>query len=106
MGSYRFCPGKSTSPSMRADLMKSFMRLKVLNTVLFPQPDGPMIAVIFLLSICRATFFTARKLPYRIFRLRASAAIKEVGFVLSKSIMFGTCMFDWYCLFILSQKWL
>ena len=33
-------------PSTRADSMRSFMRLKQRSTVVLPQPDGPMKAVI------------------------------------------------------------
>ena len=39
------------------------MRLKERSTVLLPQPDGPISAVILLRSICRLTSFTARKVP-------------------------------------------
>ena len=37
---------KSTRPSTRAMGMRSFIRLKQRNTVVLPQPDGPIMAVI------------------------------------------------------------
>ena len=46
-----FWPWKSTSPSARAVGTSSFMRLKERSMVLLPQPDGPMMAVIFWLDL-------------------------------------------------------
>jgi len=38
-------PSISTDPSTRAELMRSFIRLRHRRNVDFPQPDGPMSAV-------------------------------------------------------------
>ena len=40
------CRGSMSVPSTRAPSMRSFMRLKQRSTVVLPQPDGPMNAVI------------------------------------------------------------
>ena len=45
-GSYRSTPWNRIVPSTRADSMRSFMRLKQRSSVVLPQPDGPMKAVI------------------------------------------------------------
>ena len=42
---------------------QSFIRLKQRSTVVLPQPDGPMNAVIWFLRICRVTSRTARNAP-------------------------------------------
>jgi hypothetical protein len=42
---------------------RSFMRLKARSTVLLPQPDGPISAVIFCRLMLRLMSRTARKLP-------------------------------------------
>jgi hypothetical protein len=39
------------------------MRLKLRSTVLLPQPEGPISAVILFFSISKLTCFTARKAP-------------------------------------------
>ena len=41
-----FVPWKITSPSVRQPGIRSFIRLNERSTVLLPQPEGPMIAVI------------------------------------------------------------
>jgi len=40
------CPWYMIDPVTRAPGMRSFIRLKQRSTVLLPQPDGPIIAVI------------------------------------------------------------
>ena len=47
-------------PLHRAISMKSFIRLKQRSTVVLPQPDGPMNAVISCRRTCRFTSRTAR----------------------------------------------
>jgi hypothetical protein len=42
---------------------RSFMRLKLRSTVLLPQPDGPISAVILRRAILRPTSLTAWKPP-------------------------------------------
>ena len=46
------CRGSARVPSTRAPGMRSFIRLKQRSTVVLPQPDGPMNAVI---SCCRTS---------------------------------------------------
>ena len=48
---------------MRALSTRSFIRLKERSSVLLPQPDGPMRAVIRLRGTLSDTLRTARKLP-------------------------------------------
>ena len=43
--------------------MSSFIRLKQRMSVLLPQPDGPMIAVIFVGRMSMVTSLRARLLP-------------------------------------------
>ena len=55
--------GKSTvlrSLNRMNDLIKSFMRLRLRNTVLLPQPDGPIKPVILPFSIGIRLLLTAR----------------------------------------------
>ena len=47
------------SPVTRQPAMRSFMRFSERRNVDFPQPDGPMSAVILFLSIFKETFFSA-----------------------------------------------
>src|ERR671924_637414 len=49
---------------MRALSIRSFIRFKHRRNVVFPQPDGPISAVISLRAIGRVTSRTARKSPY------------------------------------------
>ncbi len=48
---------------MRAVFTRSFMRLKQRRIVLFPQPDGPISAVILLVGTAISTPSTASFLP-------------------------------------------
>ena len=48
---------------MRTPAIKSFIRLKQRNTVLLPQPDGPMMAVILFVGAFICTSRTAQKSP-------------------------------------------
>src|SRR5262249_33629665 len=50
----------------------SFIRLRQRSTVLFPQPEGPMKAVILLRSSGTRESRTARKLPYQMFSMSQS----------------------------------
>ena len=50
-------------PATRAPGITSCIRLSVRSTVVLPQPDGPMNAVIWWLWICRVTPRTARNAP-------------------------------------------
>ena len=50
-------------PVVLAVGINSFMRLKHRNSVLLPQPEGPMMAVIWLLGTSRLTSVTARLAP-------------------------------------------
>ena len=54
----RMCPRV-----IRAPWMTSFMRLRQRSSVLFPQPDGPMNAVICRAGTSRLMFFRAGLLP-------------------------------------------
>ena len=45
-GPYRASPSKSMRPSTRAPGIRSFSRLRQRRNVVFPQPDGPIRAVI------------------------------------------------------------
>jgi len=51
----------NTSPSLWAVGTSSFIRLKERNTVLFPQPEGPMMAVIFLALDGKVNIFHSPK---------------------------------------------
>src|SRR5688572_18007666 len=55
--------------------MSSFMRLMQRRTVLLPQPDGPMMAVICLSWNGILTFSTAWNAPYHRFRFCSWIAI-------------------------------
>ena len=59
--SYKSTPLYLRSPVTRAVGMRSFMRLKLRNMVVFPQPEGPMKAVISLVAISIFTSLTALK---------------------------------------------
>ena len=57
--------------------MRSFMRLRLRSTVLFPQPEGPMKPVIFPRSMGTTLSRTARKEPYMIFCTLQSIAMSD-----------------------------
>ena len=57
---YRSTPWYRTLPSTRVPVMRSFIRLMLRRSVDLPQPDGPMSAVILLVSNAMVTSFTAR----------------------------------------------
>ena len=59
-GPYSDAPRYCTSPSTRAPGMRSFMRFSVRSTVVLPQPDGPMNAVISFSWMSSETSVTAR----------------------------------------------
>jgi len=61
-GPYRSMPWYSSVPVTRAPRMRSFMRLSDRSTVVLPQPDGPMNAVIWLRRTRMFTPWTARNL--------------------------------------------
>ena len=54
---------KRISPSTRAPSIRSFIRLRSLSRVDFPQPDGPIRAVTRFFSRSSVTFVSARKAP-------------------------------------------
>src|SRR5262249_51186790 len=72
-------PSKRISPSIRAPLMRSFMRLKQRSSVLLPQPEGPISAVILFLGISIVRSFTAREGPYQTRRSRLDSTIGSAG---------------------------
>ena len=53
-------PSNRTSPSARELVIRSFIRLKQRNSVLLPQPEGPINAVILLRGISIVMFLRAR----------------------------------------------
>ena len=58
-----FSPWKSITPSTRVPGTRSFIRLIDRSRVDFPEPDGPMIEVIWWTGTSNVTFFTARNAP-------------------------------------------
>ena len=54
-----FWPRNMTRPVTDAVGIRSFIRLKLRSRVLLPQPEGPMMAVIFRLGTSRVTLLTA-----------------------------------------------
>src|SRR5208282_5059251 len=63
-------PANRISPSIRAPVIRSFMRLKQRRSVLLPQPEGPMSAVILLRGMSIVMALRARAVPYQTERLR------------------------------------
>ena len=55
-----FRPSKITCPVTEAVGTRSFMRLKLRNSVLLPQPEGPIMAVILMLGHVHADFADRR----------------------------------------------
>jgi len=51
------------SPVTRTPAIRSFIRLNTRRSVDLPQPDGPMMAVIFLGAIAKETSMMAWKSP-------------------------------------------
>ena len=66
-------PSNRTSPSIRAPLMRSFIRLKQRKSVLLPQPDGPINAVILLRGMSIVISLIARLDPYQTERHRVDS---------------------------------
>ena len=63
-GAYRSSSLNRTLPSTRASGIRSFMRLKHRNSVLLPQPEGPIIAVTRLAGMLRFMSRRAKASPY------------------------------------------
>ena len=61
-------PFSRTSPSMRTPGTRSFMRFRVFKKVDFPQPEGPISAVISRSPTSSEMLFSALKSPYQRFR--------------------------------------
>ena len=57
-------PSNRISPSMREPMIRSFIRLKERKSVLLPQPDGPIIAVILFRGMSMVMSLIATALPY------------------------------------------
>src|ERR1035438_1593516 len=84
-------PHKRISPSMRAGVLSSCIRLMARRKVDLPQPLGPMMAVTARAAISSETFLTAVFLPKMTDRLRtvragpvadlASGAVVGIGLV-------------------------
>src|SRR5512135_210597 len=58
-------PSNRSSPSIRQPEIRSFMRLKQRSSVLLPQPEGPIRAVIRFRGISISTDFRASADPYQ-----------------------------------------
>ena len=58
-------PSNRTSPSIRAPVIRSFMRLKQRSSVLLPQPDGPIKAVILLRGMSIGDVLERQAEPYQ-----------------------------------------
>src|SRR5680860_1731059 len=67
---YIFSPWYNTSPDTTAPGTRSFMRLRQRIRVLFPQPDGPIMAVISRGRISMRTSLRANASPYLTLRSR------------------------------------
>ncbi len=65
-------PSNRRVPSIRAPGIRSFIRLKQRSSVLLPQPEGPISAVIWLRGISIAMSFSASDVPYQTDRSRAA----------------------------------
>src|SRR5262245_6694523 len=67
---------KRTSPSTRTPATRSFMRLMQRSSVLLPQPDGPISAVMRRSGTANVTSESARDAPYH----SDSASMRTTGF--------------------------
>ena len=72
-------PSNRTSPSIRAPVIRSFIRLKQRSSVLLPQPEGPIRAVILLRGMSIVMSLSARDGPYQTERPRVESTIGSLG---------------------------
>src|SRR5437870_2459314 len=94
-GAVRSSPSKRISPSIRAPGMRSFIRLKQRRSVLLPQPDGPIRAVIRWRGISMLISFSACDDPYqtdseRAVRTGSEAVSTTVGGVSGRLSVLGS----------------
>ena len=58
-------PSNRISPSIRAPGIRSFIRLKQRSSVLLPQPEGPIRAVIWFRGMSIVMSLSASDVPYQ-----------------------------------------
>src|SRR5688572_5469720 len=77
-GVVRSWPSNKISPDIRAPAIRSFIRLKQRRSVLLPQPEGPINAVIWCRGTSIETSFRACDVPYQTDSARADSTVSAI----------------------------